>query len=65
VEDDRTRVGLVSEFDLLRVMDTGQDLGQLAATDILTHDIVTVIEAMPIKAVVLRLQERQCFERRA
>jgi CBS domain-containing protein len=58
VEDDQTRVGLVSEFDLLRVMDTGHDLSQLAATDILTHDIVTVIEEMPGKDVVHRLQER-------
>ena len=31
VEEDRTLVGLVSEFDLLRVMDEGKDLGQLAA----------------------------------
>ncbi len=30
VEEDRTCAGLVSEFDLLRVMDAGQDLGQVA-----------------------------------
>ena len=52
VGEDRTLVGLVSECDLLRVMDKGQDLGQLAATDILTHDILTVIEEMPVKDVV-------------
>jgi hypothetical protein len=33
-------------------MDKGQELGQLAATDILTHDIVIVIEEMPVKDVV-------------
>ncbi len=44
VEEDRTLVGLVSEFDLLRVMDDGKDLGQLAATDIMTRDVVTVTE---------------------
>jgi CBS domain-containing protein len=58
VEDDRTRVGLVSEFDLLRVMDTGHDLGQLAATDIMTRDIVTVTEEMSVTAVVHRRQAR-------
>lgn len=58
VEEDRTLVGLVSEFDLLRVMDEGQDLGQLAATDIMTRDVVTVTEEMLVKDVVHLLQER-------
>lgn len=58
VEEDRTLVGLVSEFDLLRVMDEGKDLGQLAATDIMTRDVVTVTEEMPVKDVVHLLQER-------
>ena len=58
VEEDRTLVGLVSEFDLLRVMDEGKDLRQLAATDIMTRDVVTVTEEMPVKDVVHLLQER-------
>jgi CBS domain-containing protein len=58
VEEDRTLVGLVSEFDLLRVMDEGKDLGQLAATDIMTRDVVTVSEELPVKEVVHLLQER-------
>ncbi|NGZ02926.1 MAG: hypothetical protein CV090_07750 [Nitrospira sp. WS238] len=58
VEEDRTLVGLVSEFDLLRVMDGGKDLAQLAATDIMTRDVVTVTEEMPVKDVVHLLQER-------
>ena len=58
VEEDRTLVGLVSEFDLLRVMDEGKDLGQLAATDIMTRDVVTVTEEMPVKDVVHLLQEQ-------
>lgn len=58
VEEDRTLVGLVSEFDLLRVMDEGKDLGQLAATDIMTRDVVTVTEEMPVKDVVHLLHER-------
>jgi CBS domain-containing protein len=57
-EEDRTLVGLDSEFDLSRVMDDGKDLGQLAATDIMTRDVVTVTEEIPVKYVVRLLQER-------
>lgn len=39
MEEDRTLVDLVGEFDLLRVMDEGKDLGELAATDIMTRDV--------------------------
>lgn len=58
VEDDQTRVGLVSACDRVRVMDEGQDVGQLAATDSMMRDIVTVTEEMPVKDVAHRLQER-------
>lgn len=58
VEEDRTLVGLVSEFDLLRMMDEGKDLGELAATNIMMRDVVTVTEEMPVKDVVHLLQER-------
>lgn len=58
VEGDRSLVGLVSEFDLLRVMDQGKDLRQLTATDIMTRDVVTVTEEMLVKDLVHLLQER-------
>lgn len=58
VEEDRTLVGLVGEFDLLRVMDEGKDLGELTATDIMTRDVVTITEEMLVKDVVHLLQER-------
>ena len=58
VEEDGTLVGLVSEFDLLRVMDGSIDLGRVTATDIMTRDVVTVTEEMPVKDVVHLLQER-------
>ncbi|MEK7237140.1 MAG: CBS domain-containing protein [Nitrospirota bacterium] len=58
VEEDGTLVGLVSEFDLLRVMDGSIDLGRPTATDIMTRDVVTVTEEMPVKDVVHLLQER-------
>jgi CBS domain-containing protein len=58
VDEDRTLVGLVGEFDLLRVMDEGKDLGELEATDIMTRDVVTITEGMLVKDVVHLLQER-------
>lgn len=58
VEEDLTLVGLVGEFDLLRVMDEGQDLGELTAADIMTRDVVTVTEEMLVTDVVHLLQSR-------
>ena len=58
VEEDLTLVGLVGEFDLLRVMDEGKDLGELTATDIMTRDVVTVTEEMLVPDVVHLLQSR-------
>ena len=58
VEEDRTLIGLVSEFDLLRVMDENKDLGQLTAADIMVRDVATVTEEMLVKDVVHLLQER-------
>lgn len=56
VEEDQTLVGLVGEFNLLRVMDAGKDLGELEATDMMTRDVFTVTEEMLVKQVVHLLQ---------
>lgn len=58
VEEDRTLVGLITEFDLLRVMDEGKDVDRLAATEIMTRDVASVTEEVSIKDVVHLLQER-------
>jgi CBS domain-containing protein len=58
VEEDRTLVGLVSEFDLLRVMDEDKDLRTVTAADIMTTKIATVTETMPVKDLVQILQDR-------
>lgn len=57
VEDDRTLVGLVSEFDLLKAMTAGKDLRQVTADDIMTREVVTVREEAPIMEVIRLLQE--------
>ena len=58
VTEDSTLVGLVSEFDLLRVIDEGKDLRQVTAEEIMTKDVVTVTEQMPIMDLINLLQER-------
>lgn len=58
VKEDRTLVGLISEFDLLRVMDQEKDLREVTAADIMTRDVVTVTEDMPVRNLIHLLQER-------
>ena len=57
VEEDRTLVGLVSEFDLLRLMDQGKDLRHVSASEIMIRDVVTATEQMPLPDIVKRLQK--------
>lgn len=58
VTEDLTLVGLVSEFDLLRVIDEGKDLRQVTAEEIMTNDVVSVTEEMPVMDLINLLQER-------
>ncbi len=58
VENGRTLVGLISEFDLLKAMVDGKDLRQITAADIMTRDVVTVPEDMLAADLTQLLQER-------
>lgn len=58
VEEDRTLIGLVSEFDLLRVMEEEKDLRKVTAADLMTTKVVTATEDMPVKNLIQLLQER-------
>jgi len=58
VEKGFTLVGLVSEFDLLRVMEEGKDFRQITAEEIMTRNVVTVTEDMLVKDLIKLLQER-------
>lgn len=58
VEGDRTLVGLVTEFDLLRAMDQSKDLRAVTAAEVMTCDVVTATEDMPVKDLIHLLQER-------
>lgn len=51
-------LGLVSEFDLLRAMHDGKDLKEVRAEDVMTRDVVTVAEHLPVKDLIDLLQAR-------
>ncbi len=51
-------VGIVSEFDLLKAVMNGQDLRKLTAKDIMTRDVVTVMEDTPAEKIMSILQEK-------
>lgn len=57
VEEDRTLLGLVSEFELLRAMEENRDLRSVTAADIMSTKVVTVTETMPVKDLMHVLQE--------
>jgi CBS domain-containing protein len=51
-------VGLVSEFDLLKVLMEGRDLDTVRAEEIMTREVITVQEDTPVDEVI-RLLERE------
>ncbi|MDO8547978.1 MAG: CBS domain-containing protein [Nitrospirales bacterium] len=60
VTEDKTLVGLISEFDLLKAMTDGKDLRKITAGDIMTpqEKLVTVTEETPVLDLIKILQER-------
>lgn len=58
VDRERTLLGIVSEFDLLRVMQEGRNLGDITAADVMTRNVVTVPEDLPAMDLVELLQAR-------
>ena len=58
VEGDGTLRGLVTEFDLLKVVEQGKDLRDVSVSDIMTKDVVTANEDTPLMNLIHLLQER-------
>ena len=58
IDPDRTLLGIVSEFDLLRAMQNGRDLKEVRAADVMTRDVVTVPEHLPVKELIDLLQAK-------
>lgn len=59
VDEGKTLVGLISEFDLLKAMINGGDLRKITAADIMTpeENLVTVTEDTPVMDLARILQE--------
>lgn len=58
VEEDRTLVGLISEYDLLQAMIDGRDLGKIMAVEIMSSNPVTATENMLLEQVANLFQDR-------
>jgi CBS domain-containing protein len=58
VEEDRTLVGLVSEYDLLQAMIEGRDLRKIMAVEIMSTHPVTATEDMKLEEVANLFQDR-------
>jgi CBS domain-containing protein len=58
VEEDRTLVGLVSEYDLLQAMIDGRDLRKIMAVEIMSSTPVTATENMLLEQVANLFQDR-------
>ncbi len=59
VKEDKTLVGLISEFDLLKAMTNGKDLRKVVAEEIMTpeDDLVTVNEGTSVMELAKVLEE--------
>ncbi len=51
-------VGIVSEFDLLKVIEEGKELGKVTAGEIMIKDPITVVPDTPAMEIIHLLQER-------
>jgi CBS domain-containing protein len=58
VDDGGSLVGLVSEFDLLKVLMNGRKLEEVKAGEIMTRDVKVVSEETPVYEII-RLLEKE------
>lgn len=58
VEEDRTLVGLISEYDLLQAMIEGRDLRKVMAVEMMSIHPVTATEDMKLEEVANLFQDR-------
>jgi CBS domain-containing protein len=58
VEEDRTLVGLISEYDLLQAMIDGRDLRKIMAVELMSSNPVTATENMLLEQVANLFQDR-------
>lgn len=59
VDDERQLLGLVSEFDLLQVMKQGRELREVPVADIMTCNVETVTDELPVLDLIEYMQTHQ------
>lgn len=57
VEGDDILQGLVTEFDLLKAVEQGKDLRDVPVSDIMTREVITATEDMPLMDLIHLLQQ--------
>ena len=61
VDDQGRYVGFINEFDAMRALAAGNDLGKLVAKDIMRKDQLAVISSTPIEEAAKRMEEYHVF----
>jgi len=56
VDDNQRLVGIVTEFDLLGVLDSGKKLSDISAGQIMTHETISVTPDTDIRTLIYVLQ---------
>ena len=56
VDGNQRLVGIVTEFDLLAVLDAGKKLGDISAGQIMTHETISVTPGTDIRTLMYVLQ---------
>ena len=58
VDEQKNLLGIVTEFDLLRMIEHSRKLQTVTATDIMTREVVTVTEQTPILEIIKLMQAK-------
>ena len=56
VDDNQRLVGIVTEFDLLSILDIGKKLSDISAGQIMTHETISVMPHTDIRTLIYVLQ---------
>ena len=57
VDESQNLLGIVTEFDVLKVLEAGQDLHSVVVSDMMCTEVTTVEETTPFMEILQRLQQ--------
>ncbi len=58
IDDTGTFIGFISEFDVLHILETGRDVSQLTAEEIMVPDHVAIHESATFKEAVKLMEDK-------